>query len=155
MKSTLEYLYDNALTIPFDDSSKIVFISDVHRGDGTYFDALLPNINIYITALKYYLRNDFSYIEVGDGDELWKNRNYNEISYSYEEVFRIFNKFKKKNRIHMIYGNHDIIKRNKRFKEVQEYNLKKIGADYGREFLEFIKDIEFQPGINFLYKPLD
>ena len=155
MRNTLDYLYDNALTIPFDDSSKLVFISDVHRGDGTYFDSLLPNANIYITALKYYLRNGFTYIEVGDGDELWKNKNFNEIAYTYEEVFKIFNKYRNKDRIYMIYGNHDIIKRNKKFKDIQEKSLRKIGADYGREFLNFIEDTEFYLGLNMLYTPLD
>ncbi|MBC5627082.1 metallophosphoesterase [Clostridium sp. NSJ-49] len=155
MKNKLDYLYDNAFTIPFDDSSKLVFISDVHRGDGTYFDSLLPNANIYITALKYYLRNGYTYIEVGDGDELWKNKNFNEIAYTYEEVFKIFNKYKKKDNIYIIYGNHDIIKRNKKFKDIQENALKKIGADYGREFLKFIEDIEFYPGLNMLYTPLN
>ncbi|SCK04001.1 Uncharacterized protein conserved in bacteria [uncultured Clostridium sp.] len=155
MKNTLDYLYDNALTIPFDDSSKLVFVSDVHRGDGTYFDSLLPNANIYITALKYYLRNGFTYVEVGDGDELWKNKNFNEIAYTYEEVFKIFNRYKKKDKIYIIYGNHDIIKRNKNFKDIQEKSLRKIGADYGREFLKFIEDIKFYPGLNMLYTPLD
>lgn len=155
MKSTLNYLYDNATIIPFDDSSKIVFISDVHRGDGTYFDSLLPNSNIYLTAIKYYLRNNFTYVEVGDGDELWKNNNYNEISYAYSEVFKILNKYKKKDKIYMIYGNHDIIKKRKKFKGKQENKLRKIGANYGEEFLNFISDIEFYEALNFLYVPLD
>lgn len=155
MKNTLDYLYNNALHVPFDDTSKLVFISDVHRGDGTYFDSLLPNINIYLTALKYYLRNQYTYIEVGDGDELWKNRNFNELAYTYEEVFRIFNKYKKKDNIYMIYGNHDMIKKNKNFKNVQKNNLKKIGADYGSEFLKFIDNIEFHEGLNMVYTPLD
>ena len=55
----LENIYENGFTLDFDDDSKIVFISDVHRGDGTYSDSFLPNRNIYITALKYYLKNDY------------------------------------------------------------------------------------------------
>ena len=103
-KKDLTRLFDNAFTIPFDDEDKIVFMSDVHRGDGTYYDALLNNRNIYLTALRYYLRNNFIYVEVGDGDELWKNRDFTEIAYAYESVFRVFNKFSKKDRIFIIYG---------------------------------------------------
>ena len=44
----LENIYENGFTLDFDDDSKIVFISDVHRGDGTYSDSFLPNRNIYI-----------------------------------------------------------------------------------------------------------
>ena len=72
----LKDIYDNGFTLEFNNDSKIVLISDVHRGDGTYADSLLPNRNIYITALKYYLKNNYTYIEVGDGDELWKNKNF-------------------------------------------------------------------------------
>ena len=54
----LNNIYKNGFTLEFDDESKIVLISDVHRGDGTYSDSLLSNRNIYITALKYYLKNN-------------------------------------------------------------------------------------------------
>ena len=92
----LNNIYENGFNLEFDNQSKIVLISDVHRGDGTYSDSLLPNRNIYITALKYYLKNDYTYIEVGDGDELWKNKNFNEIDYFYDYIYKIFNKFSKK-----------------------------------------------------------
>lgn len=151
----LNQLCEKGHVIDFDDNSKFVFISDVHRGDGTYFDSLLPNQNIYLTALKYYFRKNFAYVEVGDGDELWKNKNFNEISYTYEDVFKILNKYNKDNRLYMIYGNHDIIKKNKRFKAKQEKALRKIGADYGSGFLDLISNIDFYEGINFNYTPLN
>ena len=145
-KKDLTRLFDNAFTIPFDDEDKIVFMSDVHRGDGTYYDALLNNRNIYLTALRYYLRNNFTYVEVGDGDELWKNRDFTEIAYAYESVFRVFNKFSKKDRIFIIYGNHDIIKSKKNFKLKQEKCINKIGAKYGSEFIHFINNNTFYEG---------
>lgn len=151
----LSLLYDNGFTIDFNDESKIVFISDIHRGDGTYADSLLPNRNIYLTALNYYLKNNFIYVEVGDGDELWKNKNYNEIAYYYDEVFKIFNKLKKSNSIYCIYGNHDFIKNQKNFVAKQEKALKRIGADYGEEFIKFISGMKFYKGINFMYTPIE
>ena len=39
--SDLDYLYENAKEVKFDDEDNIVFISDIHRGDGTYSDSLL------------------------------------------------------------------------------------------------------------------
>lgn len=32
----LNYLYENAMEVKFDDGDNIVFISDIHRGDGTF-----------------------------------------------------------------------------------------------------------------------
>ncbi|GAA0762778.1 metallophosphoesterase [Clostridium sartagoforme] len=151
----LDYLYDNSMEIKFDEGTNIVFISDVHRGDGTFYDSMLPNINIYKTALSYYYRREFIYVEVGDGDELWKNRNYDNISYCYNDIFKLFNKFKEENRIYMIYGNHDIIKNRESFYHIQYRALRKIGTDYGKNFLDFIKDIEFYEGINFKFTPVN
>ena len=151
----LKDIYENGFTLEFNNDSKIVLISDVHRGDGTYADSLLPNRNIYITALKYYLKNNYTYIEIGDGDELWKNKNFNEISYFYDDIYKLFNKFKSKNDIYCIYGNHDFIKKQKNFIKKQEKSLRKIGANYGKEFIKFINNNEYYAGINLLYKPLE
>ncbi|MBX9136830.1 MULTISPECIES: metallophosphoesterase [unclassified Clostridium] len=151
----LKDIYDNGFTLEFNNDSKIVLISDVHRGDGTYADSLLPNRNIYITALKYYLKNNYTYIEVGDGDELWKNKNFNEIAYFYDDIYKLFNKFKSKNDIYCIYGNHDFIKKQKNFIKKQEKSLRKIGANYGKEFIKFINNNQYYAGINLLYKPLE
>jgi hypothetical protein len=63
----------NAFPVPFDDRSKFVFFSDVHRGDDSLSDEFARNRHIYYHALNYYYRDDFTYVEVGDGDELWEN----------------------------------------------------------------------------------
>lgn len=151
----LYYLLENAYTIEFNDASKIVFISDVHRGNGTYSDSFLQNRNIYVTAIKYYYRHEYTYIEVGDGDELWKNKNFNEIAYCYDDIYKIFNKFIDDNRIYCIYGNHDIVKKYKKFREREERAMRKVGADYGEDFISFINKIEYHKGINMLYTPLN
>ena len=151
----MNYLYNNAFKVSIDDNSKLVFISDVHRGDGTYFDSLMPNRNIYITALKYYLKNGFTYVEGGDGDELWKNRTCADIAYSHSDIFNILNKFKQKKRIYMIYGNHDMIKKRRDFKLKQIASLSKSLVHEGKEFLKFINDLTFYEGIVFNYIPLD
>ena len=151
----LNYLYENAKELKFDEGDNLVFISDIHRGDGTYSDSLLPNKSIYKTALSYYYRKGFTYIEVGDGDELWKSRNCNDLAYIYDDIFRLLNKFKEENRLYIIYGNHDIIKNNENFYISQYRSLKKVGENYGKGFLKFIKDIVFYEGINFKYTPVN
>ncbi|MDZ4994263.1 hypothetical protein GNF80_15005 [Clostridium perfringens] len=103
----LNELKNNSKRIVFNNDSKIVFFSDCHRGDGTYKDSLAPNINIYLTALRYYYKNKFTYIEVGDGDELWKFKNLQEIYDMNHDVYEVLDDFKEKNKLYMIYGNHD------------------------------------------------
>ena len=55
----------------------------------------------------------------------------------------------------MIYGNHDIIKNRDNFYNTQYRALRKIGANYGKNFLKFIKDIKFYEGINFKFTPVN
>ena len=57
---------------------------------------LCKNKNIYKTALAYYYKRNFTYIEIGDGDELRKNHDFTEIAYFYRDIFEIFNKFKRR-----------------------------------------------------------
>ncbi|MGI6777516.1 MAG: metallophosphoesterase [Acetivibrionales bacterium] len=93
--------------IPFDDSSKLVFMSDCHRGDGSWADDFARNQNLFKAALNYYYKHGFTYIEVGDGDELWENASFEKIMDSHMDTFRIIKKFQHENRLYMIWGNHD------------------------------------------------
>lgn len=56
-------------------------------------DFLRVNENIYKVVFCFYYENDYILIELGDGDELWKNKNCLDIVYIYSEVFNILNKF--------------------------------------------------------------
>lgn len=111
------------MEIPFDNSSKIVLISDCHRGDGSWVDDFTHNQNIYYSAIKYYYKNGFTYIDLGDSDELWKNKKYSTISNIYTDTFRLLHDFYKEGRYYMIFGNHDIVKKYPAFvkKNLQRY----------------------------------
>lgn len=104
-----------------DDSSKIVIMSDCHRGTALSFDNFISNEEIYKSALMYYYSKDFTYIELGDGDEMWEVDNYQEIIKTYIDIFRKLKKFYDEKRLIMIYGNHDILKRSKAFLEKYFY----------------------------------
>lgn len=109
----LQSVYNTAKVIPFDESSKFIIMSDCHRGQGNTGDNFLYNQLLYSAALEYYYKNGFTYIELGDGDELWENRKIQPIIEAHSDIFRIMSKFYDENRLHMIYGNHDIVKRRK------------------------------------------
>jgi len=57
-------IYHSAVKIPFDDSSKLVFMSDVHRGDGSWADEFSKNQNLYMVALAHYDKERYTYIEI-------------------------------------------------------------------------------------------
>ena len=114
-------LFKKAKRINIDDNSKIVIMSDCHRGAGDNFDNFIQNQNIFNAALKYYYNNNFTYIELGDGDEMWEVKQYNHIIEEHIGIFKLLKKFNDQNRFIMIYGNHDIVKRNKKIMEKYFY----------------------------------
>lgn len=99
--------FDKALHISFADHPRIVLMSDCHRGTGSWADSFLQNRPVYTAALKYYAQKGFTYIELGDGDELWENRRFLDIYRTHREVFQLFLDLAKENRIFLLYGNHD------------------------------------------------
>lgn len=107
----LTEIYRSAMEIPFNNSSKIVLISDCHKGDGSWVDDFSHNQNLYYSAIKYYYRNGFTYIDLGDSDELWKNKRFSDISNIYTDIFCLLHDFYTDGRFYMIYGNHDIVKK--------------------------------------------
>lgn len=105
-------IIQNAIELPFNDSSRLVLMSDCHRSDGSASDNFIHNRNVALTALKYYYNNGFTYFELGDGDELWENKSFDSIAATNKEVFAVLLKFLKSGRLYLIYGNHDIVKKN-------------------------------------------
>lgn len=113
--------YRTAKRIQFDDSSKIIILSDCHRGDNTFADDFANNRNIYFHALKTYYKEGFTYCELGDGDELWENRDFNYILEAHKNVFMLMKKFYDEDRLYRVVGNHDFPYRNERYVEKYLY----------------------------------
>lgn len=61
----LDKIYKNSKRIKIDDSTKLIIMSDCHRGAGDNFDNFLKNKNIFNGALNHYFNKGFSYIELG------------------------------------------------------------------------------------------
>jgi predicted phosphodiesterase len=79
-------------------------------------------------ALSYYLERGFTYVEMGDGDELFENKDFAAIAYAHRNVFYLMREFycdppppdagpdaeytpKKVPRLYLLFGNHDIQRR--------------------------------------------
>ena len=90
---------------------KLVVMSDMHRGDGSGADDFAQNSLIYRCALEYYLEDGFTYVELGDAEELWENDNFDQIYITHTSVYELLAKFHnpdpEKNRYLKVWGNHD------------------------------------------------
>ena len=83
----LNKVYQNASILSYDQNSKLILMSDCHRGQGNAGDNFLANQTLYYGAMEYYLENGFTYIELGDGDELWENRKMKPIVEVHSDAF--------------------------------------------------------------------
>ncbi|OHW63350.1 calcineurin-like phosphoesterase superfamily domain protein [Andreesenia angusta] len=136
--------YENARVEYFDESSKYVFFSDCHRGDGSLSDEFTKNENTYLSALKYYYESGFTYVELGDGDELWEHSDFKHIKNAHSDVFSLLAKFFHQDRFILIYGNHNAFLKNPRYVEENYY----INYDeYTEEFNDFLKGIQPEEAI--------
>lgn len=93
-------------------TDKFIIFSDHHKGNKDHGDDFANNEPNYMAALEYYLINNFTYINLGDSEELWKYSPEQVISKNINAL-RAEAKFQQLNRYHKTFGNHDITWKNK------------------------------------------
>ena len=140
----LQEAFKDAPCIPLSKHTKYILISDCHRGNGSSDDNFLKNQHLYFAALKYYYEKGYTYIELGDGDELWENRSIKQITEVHSNVFRLLAKFYQENRLYLLYGNHDMIKKDP--KQVQQ-NFQSYTCPAGNKELPLFPEIIFYSGL--------
>lgn len=140
----LDRAYKNAKRISFNNDSKFILFSDCHRGDASFADDFANNRNIYYHALTHYFNHHFTYIELGDGDELWENLSFKEIFEANKNVYLLMQKFFSENRLLVLYGNHDFVYRSPTIvkRNLFEYFEPKIGAN-----IPLFPDIKYEEAI--------
>ncbi len=148
--SRLDKVLESAFQLDVDDASRIILFSDQHRGRNTWADDFADNANIFLHALKYYCNAGFTYIEVGDGEELWENRNFSDIREAYRDIYWQMEQFLEKGGLFLVWGNH-----NQGWKKAK--NVARYLAGYKSEHTGMHKklfgDIEVHEGIRLLYTP--
>lgn len=104
----------------------------------------MQNEYLFLAALKYYYPRGFTYLELGDGDELWENRFFSHIKETHSQSFQLLAEFYRRDRFWAIYGNHDMVKKHSRFpgKYCQSFYC---GHPLGEQPL--FPGITFYPGI--------
>lgn len=113
--------YKKAKIEHFDDTSRYIFFSDCHRGDDSMSDEFARNQHVFLHALDYYYNYGYTYVEVGDGDELWEYADFKHIRLAHSDVFLGLKKFANKKRMIILYGNHNIYLKNKRYVKKNYY----------------------------------
>lgn len=127
--SYLNKLYQEAQVLPLNTCSKYVIMSDCHRGTGNHYDNFLRNQHLFFAALQHYYQRGFTYLELGDGEELWENRCQNLILECHSDVYWLFSLLEKERRIYQLAGNHDWQLRKERLHSI----LLKTGEDKGQD----------------------
>ncbi len=145
----LSNAYQTAKTVPFDDESKFILFSDCHRGDNSFADDFANNRNIYFHALNFYFKEGFDYCEIGDGDELWENRFFESIFQAHKNVYELLRKFHLGRRLHMIWGNHDMVYKDP---EYVKKNLSSYFEPIDGESKELFEGITYHEGIILQHK---
>ena len=138
-RTRLDTVFEKAFPVPFDDSSKFVFFADVHRGDDSLSDEFGRNKHIFYHALNYYYQHDFTYVEVGDGDELWEHPKFDVIRNAHTATFEMMKMFYDDNRFFYLFGNHNM---NFSDPEYVKKTLYTVYDDYLGE------SVDLFPGIN-------
>ena len=110
--SRMSKSFKHALALTLDDESKYILLSDCHRGDGRQDDNFQKNEFIYLAALRFYMCRGFTYLELGDGDELWENRSITKIREMHPHSFQMMERYAAAGRLYAVYGNHDMVKKN-------------------------------------------
>lgn len=95
-----------SLEVDFTNSPFIIF-SDQHKGNRDHGDDFAGNDKNYLAALDYYYSSGFSFINLGDCEELWKYKpaeviSKNVIPLQSEARFHNIGKY------YRTFGNHDI-----------------------------------------------
>lgn len=135
-KKRIQKAYDGAVRLPLDECSRYVLISDCHRGTGTVYDNFLKNRHLYLAALEYYYRRNFFYIELGDGEELWENRDKNQIQTYHEDVYSMLCRFKQQGRMLRLFGNHNMELKEKQKKGTKPAQNDRRGCSHCENFLK-------------------
>lgn len=103
----LTQAYKKAKVEYFDHTSKYIFFSDCHRGDDSISDEFARNQAIMVSALHYYYDQGYTYVEAGDGDDLWEHKKFKYIRSAHTDVFTAIKAFYENKRFIMLYGNHN------------------------------------------------
>lgn len=93
------------------ERDKFIIFSDQHKGTRDASDDFANNETNYLAALEYYYQQGYSFINLGDSEELWKYP-IDKVIPKNIETFKAESKFHEINKYYKTFGNHDLIWKN-------------------------------------------
>lgn len=96
------------LVVPFNEKKdRFIIFSDQHKGARDSADIFARSTKNYLAALDFYEREMFTYINLGDSEELWGNT-FLSVKKHNKGTFENEKRFIKRNAFIKIFGNHDL-----------------------------------------------
>jgi predicted phosphodiesterase len=92
-------------------ASRFIIFSDMHKGNRDAGDDFKKSEFNYVEALKHYNQLNYSFINLGDSEEMWKYK-APEVLPAYADTLRTEALFLP-NRYYKTFGNHDLLWKNK------------------------------------------
>lgn len=122
--------YADAEVVDFDSDSKIVLMSDQHRGDGSSADEFAKNKVVVTHALSHYLAEGYTLVELGDTEDLWEFPNVKHIVRAHGIVYGKLREFYAAGRYWRLFGNHDMQYADPRYvaKNLSQFSNPQTGA---------------------------
>ena len=91
--------------------TRFIIMSDCHRGDGSAGDEFAHNSLLYKCALEHYRREGYTYVELGDAEELWEIEDFDQAYITHTSVYDLLRCFHDpdpaRTRYIKVWGNHD------------------------------------------------
>src|SRR5208337_1048219 len=107
LTNVLQELFDAAPRVALGPGGRFVVWSDLHMGDGGPQDDFRRNADLVQAVLRrYYLNAGYSLVLNGDIEELQRFR-LGAIQSRWQEMFSLFEEFRRKTDLYKIVGNHD------------------------------------------------
>ncbi len=108
LKEIREGNTDAGVVIPYEIATgKFIILSDQHKGARDAADDFAIAEKNYTAALDYYYANDFTFINLGDCEELWENTPDAVMSKNKTALLSEA-RFLEQNRYYRVFGNHDL-----------------------------------------------
>jgi predicted phosphodiesterase len=123
-------------------NQRIIIFSDQHRGARDGADDFAVCENSYLTALDYYDKEKFYYVNLGDCEELWENTLFTIVKHN-EAVFQKEKLFITRDAYCKVFGNHDLFWDNDPLVSVW---LKKIYGKVIRIYTGVLIRVDFSAG---------
>jgi UDP-2,3-diacylglucosamine pyrophosphatase LpxH len=134
-------------TLQLQPKDKFIVFSDQHRGAKNGADDFMNAEFNYLAALDYYYQEGYSFISLGDSEELWENslssvKKHNEVSFESEK------RFIQQKRFYKIFGNHDLLWSNDPLSWLYLKNIygEKVKVYEGIVIESIVKSREFRGG---------